>query len=112
MRIIAYILAKRVVRAILEHLSLWDVPRPQPPPVADVEPADWEYVPGEDLAPLAAERRGRSVFPGRCCAGRVSSSDALPDVAGRQGRQRERERERRDRGRVAERVLQRRTGVV
>lgn len=48
MRIIAWIEEPRVVRAILEHLLLWDAPRPRPPPVADVGPADFEYVPCED----------------------------------------------------------------
>ena len=48
MRIIAFIEEPRVVRAILEHLSLWEAPRPRPPPVADVGPADFEFVPCGD----------------------------------------------------------------
>ncbi|MFA4948898.1 MAG: hypothetical protein WC674_10395 [Candidatus Krumholzibacteriia bacterium] len=48
MRIVAFIEEPRVVRAILEHLSLWDTPRPRPPLPADVGPADFEYVPCED----------------------------------------------------------------
>jgi hypothetical protein len=48
MRIVAFIEAPSVVRSILEHLWLWDAPRSRPPPVADVGPADCEYVPCED----------------------------------------------------------------
>ena len=48
MRIVAFIEEPRVVRAILEHLSLWDAPLPRPPPLAAVGPADFEYVPCED----------------------------------------------------------------
>jgi hypothetical protein len=42
MRTVAFIEEPCVVRAILEHLSLWDAPRPRPPPVADGGPADCE----------------------------------------------------------------------
>ncbi len=49
MRIIAFIEDQRVVRAILEHLSLWDAPQPRPPPVTQGEapraPAELEYLP-------------------------------------------------------------------
>ena len=48
MRIVAFIEEPRVVRAILEHLSLWDAARPRPPPDAPLGPADFEYVPCED----------------------------------------------------------------
>ena len=48
MRIVAFIEEPRVVRAILEHLLLWGAPRPRPPPLATVGPADFEYVPCED----------------------------------------------------------------
>ena len=48
MRIVAFIEEPRVVRAILEHLSLWDAPQPRPPPVAAGGPVDFEYVPCED----------------------------------------------------------------
>ena len=47
MRIIAFIEKRRVVRAILVHLPLWDEARP--PPVtqgaAPREPAELEYLP-------------------------------------------------------------------
>jgi hypothetical protein len=46
MRIIAFIEHKRVVRAILEYLSLWDEPRPPPaPPAAARVPVELEYLP-------------------------------------------------------------------
>ena len=48
MRLNAFIEKPHVVRAILEHLSLWDAARPRPPPVAAIGPADFEYVPCED----------------------------------------------------------------
>ena len=48
MQIVAFIEEPRVVRAILEHLSLWDAPRPRPPPVAAVGLTDCGYVPCED----------------------------------------------------------------
>jgi hypothetical protein len=46
MRIIAFIEEQRVVRAILEHLSLWDEPRPPPAlPAAARAPVELEYLP-------------------------------------------------------------------
>jgi len=46
MRIMAFIEDRRVVRAILEHLSLWDEPRPPPaPPAAPRAPLELEYLP-------------------------------------------------------------------
>ena len=46
MRIMAFIEDRRVVRAILEHLSLWDEPRPPPaPPAATRAPLELEYLP-------------------------------------------------------------------
>lgn len=47
MRIIAFIEEARVVRAILEHLSLWDEPRPSPvmPGSAPRAPAELECLP-------------------------------------------------------------------
>lgn len=46
MRIIAFIEERRVVRAILKHLSLWDEPRPPPDlPAAARVPLELEYVP-------------------------------------------------------------------
>ena len=49
MRIIAFIEEQRVVRAILEHLSLWDEPRPPPAlPAASGAPVELEYLPWVD----------------------------------------------------------------
>jgi len=48
MPIVAFIEEPRVVRAILEHLSLWGAPRPRAPPVAAGGPVDFEYVPCQD----------------------------------------------------------------
>jgi hypothetical protein len=48
MRIVAFIEEPRVVRVLLEHLSLWDDPRPRSPLAADIGPAECEYVPCED----------------------------------------------------------------
>ncbi|MHB8896858.1 MAG: transposase [Candidatus Geothermincolia bacterium] len=46
MRIIAFIEDQRVVRAILEHLSLWVEPRPTPAlPAAPRAPLELEYLP-------------------------------------------------------------------
>jgi hypothetical protein len=49
MRIIAFIEDQRVVRAILEHLLLWDEARPRPPPPTQSpsprESAELEYLP-------------------------------------------------------------------
>jgi hypothetical protein len=47
MRIIAFIEDLRVVRAILEHLSLWDEARPPPvtPGAAPHAPAELQYLP-------------------------------------------------------------------
>jgi hypothetical protein len=46
MRIIAFIEDRRVVRAILEHLRLWDEPRPPPAlSVAPGAPVELEYLP-------------------------------------------------------------------
>lgn len=44
-RIVAFIEEPRVVRAILEHLSLWDEPRPPPgTPAARHAPTELEYL--------------------------------------------------------------------
>jgi len=48
MKIISFIDNQKVIRAILLHLALWDVPRPRPPPVAAGGHTDFEYVPYED----------------------------------------------------------------
>jgi len=48
LKIVSFIEDQRVIRAILMHLALWDVPRAQPPPVAAGGPVDFEYVPCED----------------------------------------------------------------
>lgn len=47
MRIIAFIEKRRVVRAILEHLSLWDEALPPPATSAATPraPAELEYLP-------------------------------------------------------------------
>lgn len=46
MQIIAFIEDRRVVCAILEHLRLWDEPRPPPVRTAAVrEPLELEYLP-------------------------------------------------------------------
>jgi len=46
MRIVAFIEDRRVVRAILVHLSLWDEARPPPAlPGAPRAPAELEYLP-------------------------------------------------------------------
>jgi len=48
LKIVSFIEDPRVIRAILMHLALWDVPRARPPPVAAGGPVDFEYVPCED----------------------------------------------------------------
>jgi len=48
MRIISFIEDQRVVRAILVHQSLRDLPKPRPPPVGAGADADYEFVPCED----------------------------------------------------------------
>lgn len=46
MRIISFIEDPRVVRAMLEHLSIWDEPRPPPAlPAAARAPVELEYLP-------------------------------------------------------------------
>jgi hypothetical protein len=48
MKIISFIDNSQVIRAILIHLALWDVPRPRPPPVAAGGHMEFEYVPCAD----------------------------------------------------------------
>jgi len=48
LKIVSFIEDPRVIRAILMHLALWDVPRARPPPVAAGGSVDFEYVPYED----------------------------------------------------------------
>jgi hypothetical protein len=48
LKIVSFIEDPRVIRVILMHLALWDVPRARPPPVAVGGPVDFEYVPCED----------------------------------------------------------------
>jgi len=48
LKIVSFIEDQRVIRAILMHLALWDVPRARPPPVAAGGSVDFEYVPCED----------------------------------------------------------------
>ena len=48
LKIVSFIEDQRVIRAILMHLALRDVPRARPPPVAAGGPVDFEYVPCED----------------------------------------------------------------
>jgi len=48
---------------------------PRSPPVAACGPVDFEYVPCEECALLAGERRGTSVCTGLFFSGRGSSSD-------------------------------------
>ena len=48
LKIVSFIEDPRVIRAILMHLALWEVPKARPPPVAAGGPVDLEYVPCQD----------------------------------------------------------------
>jgi hypothetical protein len=68
MRIVAFIENPQVVRAILEHLSLWDEPRPPPALVAAPgAPVEFEYLPWVERSSPgsgAAVCRSAGVFGG------------------------------------------------
>jgi hypothetical protein len=49
MKIIAFIIDPKIIRAILIHLALWDTPKPRPPPPPALDmPIELEYVPCEE----------------------------------------------------------------
>ncbi len=82
MKIISFIEDPRVIRAILMHLALWEVPRARPPPVAAGEPVDFEYVPCADWVLPGEGAWGRFVFSRPCflCCG--SSGDCRAVLRG------------------------------
>jgi len=66
MKIVSFIEDPRVIRAILTHLALWDVPRARPPPVAADGPVDFEYVPCADWMTYEDSRGTTSRRLARC----------------------------------------------